>query len=484
MIGSSDTLGTILTTIFAFQQKMSTTFAPFFTFNLNLKAAIVSLQTMIMITKALNGTQMQAAKFAVDKATRDKIAAEVGSRMSSERLTALRAELAMLQGLEIQDNQRITNAKNYGRVSNEIQIRNNALFERERLARANNISLAKREFGAMNISKAKKKELSTALDDQMLSQIKLNQAIEAAILILKELIAAEEMIEIQKQENVTLNKREELSIKASTAAHAKKEAQLETEAIAYNALQLRTMKFGAAVMGADMAIMMFSKSIDKHLNLPLSAAQMSLGLTSISMIAMTVESFSSMKAMTQMGKAQLGQSQAARAGAAANNTWSRSVTIMGRTATVTAGTIARAFAVIAIVGLIAFQAAKHFNLFGMGADKAADDIDKLNKVLDQSVELTQDLNLVSALDMSGAEQMQNAIDEFAGSREEMFFGFKAGNVTGDLVKQVQVAGVENFVQNTEVIQTNNFNGMTTQEVAQEILDEIERGGKSRNIVFA
>ena len=80
--------------------------------------------------------------------------------------------------------------------------------------------------------------------------------------------------------------------------------------------------------------------------------------------------------------------------------------------------------------------------------------------------------------------MQDAIDAFAGSREEMFFGFKAGNVTGDLVKQVQVAGVENFVQNTEVIQTNNFNGMTTQEVAQEILDEIERGGKSRNIVFA
>ena len=63
----------------------------------------------------------------------------------------------------------------------------------------------------------------------------------------------------------------------------------------------------------------------------------------------------------------------------------------------------------------------------------------------------------------------------------MFFGFKAGNVTGDLVKQVQQTGVENFVQNTEVIMTNNFNGLTTQEVADQILDEIERGGKARGM---
>ena len=71
------------------------------------------------------------------------------------------------------------------------------------------------------------------------------------------------------------------------------------------------------------------------------------------------------------------------------------------------------------------------------------------------------------------EEMNNALDEFNNSREELFFGFKAGNVTGDLVKQIEQKGVENFVANTEIIMTNNFNGMTTDEVADEILAKID-----------
>jgi L-serine deaminase len=63
----------------------------------------------------------------------------------------------------------------------------------------------------------------------------------------------------------------------------------------------------------------------------------------------------------------------------------------------------------------------------------------------------------------------------------LFFGFKAGNVTGDLVKQVQQQGVENFVANTEIIMTNNFNGMTTDEVADTILDKINERAAMENI---
>jgi len=68
----------------------------------------------------------------------------------------------------------------------------------------------------------------------------------------------------------------------------------------------------------------------------------------------------------------------------------------------------------------------------------------------------------------------DAMYDFAGAREELFFGFAAGNVTGDLVKQVKKTGVENLLVNTEVIMHNNFNGMTTNEVANEILTQIER----------
>lgn len=74
-----------------------------------------------------------------------------------------------------------------------------------------------------------------------------------------------------------------------------------------------------------------------------------------------------------------------------------------------------------------------------------------------------------------------AQQKFNNSREEMFFGFKAGNVQGALVKQIQQQGVETFIANTEVIQTNNFNGMTTREMANIILDSIEREAGVRGI---
>ena len=76
---------------------------------------------------------------------------------------------------------------------------------------------------------------------------------------------------------------------------------------------------------------------------------------------------------------------------------------------------------------------------------------------------------------------REAQEKFNNSREEMFFGFKAGNVQGALVKQIQQQGVETFIANTEVIQTNNFNGMTTREMANIVLDAIESEAGVRGI---
>ena len=81
----------------------------------------------------------------------------------------------------------------------------------------------------------------------------------------------------------------------------------------------------------------------------------------------------------------------------------------------------------------------------------------------------------------GLNQATDAQDKFNNSREEMFFGFKAGNVQGALVKQIQQQGVETFIANTEVIQTNNFNGMTTREMANIVLDAIESEAGARGI---
>ena len=83
----------------------------------------------------------------------------------------------------------------------------------------------------------------------------------------------------------------------------------------------------------------------------------------------------------------------------------------------------------------------------------------------------------------GLDNMNEQIQEFGSRREELFFGFKAGAVNGDLIKQVQVGGVDNFVANTEIIMRNEFHGMTTQEAADEIISLIQEEGEKRGYSF-
>ena len=83
--------------------------------------------------------------------------------------------------------------------------------------------------------------------------------------------------------------------------------------------------------------------------------------------------------------------------------------------------------------------------------------------------------------VNNMETAQAAVSEFSSAREELFYGMAASNITGDLVRQVVNRGVENLLVNTEVIMTNNFNGMTTEQAAQEILDHVERGARLRGV---
>lgn len=66
-----------------------------------------------------------------------------------------------------------------------------------------------------------------------------------------------------------------------------------------------------------------------------------------------------------------------------------------------------------------------------------------------------------------------ALYEFNNAREELFYGMSSSNITGDLVRQVVREGVENLINTTEVIMTNQFMGMTTEEAADAIIQQIE-----------
>lgn len=95
--------------------------------------------------------------------------------------------------------------------------------------------------------------------------------------------------------------------------------------------------------------------------------------------------------------------------------------------------------------------------------------------------LQGDSNALAEGVANAMEEATQSVLDFNSAREELFYGMAASNITGDLVRQVVNRGVENLLVNTEVIMTNNFNGMTTEQAAQEILDHVERGARMRGV---
>lgn len=88
-------------------------------------------------------------------------------------------------------------------------------------------------------------------------------------------------------------------------------------------------------------------------------------------------------------------------------------------------------------------------------------------------------------EINGINTMGTAYDEakdkmtdFMNEREEMFYGFSKDNLTGDLVRQVTQQGVETLITTTEVVMTNNFNGISVPQMVDIIIDELEGRGRT------
>lgn len=108
------------------------------------------------------------------------------------------------------------------------------------------------------------------------------------------------------------------------------------------------------------------------------------------------------------------------------------------------------------------------------------DMDEARKSLQLYLDtLEEGLSPDPVQDMVDSVAVANeTLTEFLNSREEMFHGFRADNLTGDLVRQVQQQGVETLITNTEVVMTNVFNGMTIPEMADLLIEEIEIRGRA------
>ena len=92
--------------------------------------------------------------------------------------------------------------------------------------------------------------------------------------------------------------------------------------------------------------------------------------------------------------------------------------------------------------------------------------------LDEIMAPEESMNNITAVG-DEIDEITQKLYEFDNAREELFYGFAAGNVTGDMIKQVTQKGVDTLIANTEVIMNNRFMGMTTEQAAAQIIAQIE-----------
>ena len=69
--------------------------------------------------------------------------------------------------------------------------------------------------------------------------------------------------------------------------------------------------------------------------------------------------------------------------------------------------------------------------------------------------------------MSANDAIMVEMEDFASNREEMFWGSRE-NFTGALYKTIQQGQVENLMYKTEIMQTNNFYGVTLDEAIDRV----------------
>ena len=480
MLENSGPVGDAFAGIFGFQQKMSTTFAPFFTMNLNLKALMISLATMRQIQRAMDGEMLARQQVSMTGHEKDMMMMKEMGTQHNKKIGDLQQEKQVLDSINITRNRAIGNVKKLGSVEHLAAERNEAFQKRKRIFAEEGIALTTRNIQQLDIEDAKRERLTLALDEQIAAERRLAVAIDARTAQLPALIAEEQRYQMTLGENAIFLDDETDSIQRNTNARKAGNLELSESALRSAGLSNRLMFLGGATMVADMAVMGLSKHID-DMTKKGTAAKISVALTAIQMGIMMAETVITTGAIMALSRAQGANAAATNVQAGAINRAATATGRLGKAAIATSKIFVRFLPIIAAVGLVLFAVQKRYKVFGEESSKAAKGAEVLNEKLRETELLGKRVKLSSAVDASGMANAAQEIEDFAGAREEMFFGFKAGAVTGDLVKQVQVGGVENFVANTEVIMTNNFNGLTTEEMADTIMSEIESRMIARDI---
>ena len=516
MITHFGAVGGALGDIVGAQQVLSKTFAPFFSAMLNVKALSLALQVNHQILRAVTGQQLTVdmnransnnnylislSKEAIAKQTllgMDRLSLQkmqvklFMSRIThKEELKKLNAEKRELrQILRVKE---IQSSQDMERIS--LQSKSNQLSKLHLALKKAEFMVTKDDNRAeATINKHKAERI------RLLAQIN-NFEVEIEGQTLKRIFNLEKIIGLSREElqilNITNEAIKKIKFNTDGIAMGFHEVGVQSKMANHSISGMNSSMMGLT-MGAmlgDMVLMSFGETLYKLIP-GLNGTEASAAAARASAIAMTLSMIGMMASMLGTTAAMAGLSGATATGvvtseadAIAKTTQAGAIGAVGTAAvgtTVALRTLAKT-TVIGALALIALSVALERALDWFGVWNDTDLVSDFNNdilniadnVNNMSVEWENLIpeDLIGMLD-AGTDSMA----KFNSGREEMFMGFKAGAVTGDLVKQVQQGGVENFVANTEIIMNNNFSGLTTDELAREVISQIQRTATGNGII--
>jgi TP901 family phage tail tape measure protein len=496
-------LGDAVKSFISFQQIASKTVGPMMGMFLNVKQMNLALMTAVQVARALNGTQIAGFQQGQKKRLLEQELARLErNKLATGQQKIITEEMALAKSQE-QFNlerqkliiERFSGEEGRKEFQRQIQIVNSlktqqALLSSELNTIKGKIQLKEIELG-MSIREHANQKLkngllkNTANVERSIGRTIYNQTGLSQTQIKNKQIELDTIVKTLKAMGTEVLIMDAINKEgAEQVAIAARRRQLEQEILninqRYNFSQMQTtanflMQIQVGAMLASGAVAILGDKLGGDFLSKNEAAQVSMVMMSLTMLTMIPEMMMMTQSMSQLTATTGGQVVANNALASSNVAVANTANAAG---TATRGMYLKAgVAGVVMLGLsIAIvKVANHFGLLedamgDLGFEDMMADAEEANALMLAGIE--DQIAGVSGITNSYREATE-AVQEFGGSREELFFGFKAGNVTGDLVKQIKQQGVENFIANTEIIMTNNFNGMTTKQAADEIVAQIE-----------
>lgn len=403
-----------LSKLFGLGQVLQTTFAPFFSAFINVKATNLALLTQVQIIRALSGV-----KLAGDN--KEKI-----------------ADATQIDSLELQNNL----------IKTQTELEKNAIKIKQH-------------------KDAIERQTAEGVKKHALSNFNLKASMDG-------LMAAEaERIFLLEQEKMG-------TVELTHATNALSSSTMR--------LSMTMMKLSGIFMIIDVSVMALSSLLGDKLVMGVDLARLSMILMGMTMGFMMIETMITTGAIIAQTVAINADTTSKVANTAATGVLAKATLFLGHAINFAQRNLKKLLIASGVgiaflgLGIIIEKFLPKSKAFDDAMISNSNSVDALSASF-ADMEANMALSVGSDVDFSGLDSMKNKTQEFANAREEMFFGFKADAVTGDLVKQVKHTGVENFVANTEVIMTNNFTGLTSDEIANEVIRKIQQKGSASGMVI-